>query len=972
MKTLHLCAVLATIAAGGTVYASEPTPKPTSASTAVPDKGHSVVRKTKFNLPVLTVRNRLNGKEKGSCHFLPLEISLSGSNEPLRISFSDDTPDGSGQTIRNSLWTAALTAAIQNESALRGVRISLDFKGGMDGPSAGAVMCLGIMTALNGRAFPDDFAMTGTILPDGTVGLVGGIPEKLDAVAKNPRIKRVAIPAFERFAQNADGDWVDLFELGRKLGLELHPVESIGDAYRYLHGETPANEAAVSALAVCREDPTFEKAAAGIFTKRAAALRMRISGLSSNELESVTSGWEWDYVNPENAERRFSEGAIFDALNLIQRADASLSAYLESWKFFDDFDESFISRTHGETKGPGWLSLFLQPKTQSASGKPMHEWPIELQLAYVDGFRSEISDLCERVLGWNSETTEESQEEDEPGETEEPWRGLAPETGSSDLAAQLLSLVEGARAEGTYRFMIRQTFDRNELEEALKNGERSIYQEIDYDRKKLFFLMRERFRRPSFTDVPLPVMNAGPETDAALELFRNAWTIIDRSIENEVVEGLAHNASVHTDVAREYLIAKDLDYAVYDAAKRWGKLFLLLWDEALMDGADFEYPTWTTANFLFNCAELFAEASAQQLALDNETANSSFTAFVTDRARETALRSMDACRKAGIPCFGSVLSFQNAERARAGRDGSATGILSNYWKATMTAKALLIAFKNGIGPAQGFSGYQEPKDEIDAKEAMAAMVGALFNAETGPFLDSLPDSMVEALSLCAATAAQTADDATWEAFQNVLKQGGALLIRQSGILAELITEDEPSPVFTKEMVETAILNWGERLLGISQAASRERIAGGHLPEVLRAAKRHLKNVSKRGSDIQIPAITAHRNADGTIDVSISEWEAPTTVQGLFDSTPDVFRRFDGKMVFADWIPTDPAAMKTESEAAVQEVFNEFGDQLLSVLQVLSETLKSAAHAENKEAFETVFNSLDLSAFVGGGEDDADK
>ncbi len=60
-----------------------------------------------------------------------------------------------------------------------------------------------------------------------------------------------------------------------------------------------------------------------------------------------------------------------------------------------------------------------------------------------------------------------------------------------------------------------------------------------------------------------------------------------------------------------------------------------------------------------------------------------------------ALLGMEACRKAGIPCFGPVLAFQRAERGRAERSETATQVLADYWKATMSAKALLMAFRSG-------------------------------------------------------------------------------------------------------------------------------------------------------------------------------------------------------------------------------------------------------------------------------------
>jgi hypothetical protein len=649
-------------------------------------------RKTSLKLPVLTVRQRSPGKWTGCCSFLPLEISMSDTRSPLRISMSDDAPSGSGTTIRNSLWTAALVAALQKESALQGVRISLDFKGGMDGPSAGAVMCLGIMTALDGREFPDDFAMTGSILPDGTVGLVGGVPEKLKAAAKNPKIKRVAIPALQRFARDASENWVDLLALGRELGLELFPVESIADAYCLMHREKISRPVVPAALLVVRESAALEANAAEVFRSRDRAVNKRIAGLSSNDLQKVSQEYGRASVDPREAERRFEEGAIFDALDLISLSDAHLTATLKSWEFYLDYLERFLSKMDEARK--------LSQK-QLCDMEGMREWPIEKQLAFVDGFRKEVSEFCEVALGWKG--VDDDKPGDKKTESEAPWSGIVPEAGVSDLDAQLPSLVEDAKAEGLYRYMVKQTFDRADLKKALQDGKRDIYAEIDHDRRKLFILMAAKYRIPSFQGVSIPTMNAGREVSSALELFRKAWVIADGMIESEVVDPLAKNASVHKDAVREHLTENNCRFAVYDVAKRWGKLLLSLYDDAINGGASFGYPSYTDSTLLFICADLFAEASAQMLSLDKETENASFVAFVTDRARTSALLGMEACRKAGIPCFGPVLAFQKAERSRAERSGTVTQVLADYWKATMSAKALLMAFKNGKGPKQGFA-----------------------------------------------------------------------------------------------------------------------------------------------------------------------------------------------------------------------------------------------------------------------------
>ena len=168
--------------------------------------------------------------------------------------------------------------------------------------------------------------------------------------------------------------------------------------------------------------------------------------------------------------------------------------------------------------------------------------------------------------------------------------------------------------------------------------------------------------------------------------------------------------------------------------------------------------------------------------------------------------------------------------------------------------------------------------------------------------------------------------------------------------------DDPPPI-PRETAETIVVNWGERLLGIARTATRDAVAAGNLADILQAPRGHLKNDAKRGTAIPLPHIVAHRNADRSVAVSIPEWEDQSTTQGLFDSTPDVFRRFDGKMVYADLLPSDPKTMKIESEAAAKAFFADYGEQLLPILQMSSETLKAASKAKDKEAFEAVFDSL---------------
>ncbi len=118
------------------------------------------------------------------------------------------------------------------------------------GPSAGAAMTVATIAALLGKEVRQDVVMTGMVNPDGTVGPVGGIPEKLEAAAKGGA-RVFLVPAGQRVVERTvpkqvkigplimttvEKEKVDLAELGKKLGVEVKEVSTIADAARYMIG----------------------------------------------------------------------------------------------------------------------------------------------------------------------------------------------------------------------------------------------------------------------------------------------------------------------------------------------------------------------------------------------------------------------------------------------------------------------------------------------------------------------------------------------------------------------------------------------------------------------------------------------------------------------------------------------------------------------------------------------------------------
>lgn len=155
----------------------------------------------------------------------------------FRVGFSEDEVAGTGDQWRAAGWNAATVATLLLGAPLKGVRVDFDVTGRIDGPSAGALMTVGLLALIRGDKIRKDVTMTGTINPDGTVGPVGGIPFKVDG-ARKAKAKRMLIPVGQRNATLDDGGTVDVFEVGRRRRVRVAEVGDIYEVYKAFTGKT--------------------------------------------------------------------------------------------------------------------------------------------------------------------------------------------------------------------------------------------------------------------------------------------------------------------------------------------------------------------------------------------------------------------------------------------------------------------------------------------------------------------------------------------------------------------------------------------------------------------------------------------------------------------------------------------------------------------------------------------------------------
>jgi predicted S18 family serine protease len=109
-----------------------------------------------------------------------------------------DTQPLMGLVFQDAANTAVFVAQNRTGVSLAGsdVIFSISAPGqvpAVDGPSAGALMTLLAISAIDGKPLREDVTLTGTIDKEGKVGAIGGIPEKAQA-AKDAGKSLILIP----------------------------------------------------------------------------------------------------------------------------------------------------------------------------------------------------------------------------------------------------------------------------------------------------------------------------------------------------------------------------------------------------------------------------------------------------------------------------------------------------------------------------------------------------------------------------------------------------------------------------------------------------------------------------------------------------------------------------------------------------------------------------------------------------------
>ena len=127
------------------------------------------------------------------------------------------------RAVTQAIHRAAEVGRLSTESWT--ITLTLPYPGvTMYGESLSAMVGLSVLALARGDPLPPDRVLTGTIMPDGHIGVVGGVPLKILAAHKR-HFRRVLIPEEQDVA---DGDWQTPFLM------QVSPVGNVRKAYQGL------------------------------------------------------------------------------------------------------------------------------------------------------------------------------------------------------------------------------------------------------------------------------------------------------------------------------------------------------------------------------------------------------------------------------------------------------------------------------------------------------------------------------------------------------------------------------------------------------------------------------------------------------------------------------------------------------------------------------------------------------------------
>ena len=621
-----------------------------------------------YTIPVLTVR--ADGRSvlpgSGKLQTCPFSFFETTNATPVRVSIMEDVPSGAGNSMRASVWLAVTTAALALNRDLSGETINFETSGYVDGPSAGGMLCLAVMSAIEGRTFPDDFAMTGTIMADGTVGAVGGVAEKIRAASK-AGVKRLCIPSSMRL--DVDDNYTDLLDLAKSLNIEIHQVTTITEAYQVLHRLPMRQLERVNPVEVCRLPPHVE-----------VVLKDRYRALVKEcpQDDSLLNGSLQRSVG-EYVAGLFGAAAIDIVNGLNELACTCRSVGFPNSQKYPALEHEI------PTNASSVVSKLL-------GGVPSRQDFVEELMALHQDLKEVEKSADDGVLEDETEMeVEPSKSADDVAGQKDDWFDDSVESPSE---AQFVGMSNNYIAFG--QVLHTRSADLTSRIDKIEDWDGLSAEDLNTIRSWLISKL-------NFLIVGALYQEGGENYGRLNDLYRSLLGSIPY---------IRPNASVRQVENLFYRTMKAMNLSIGEM--KLGDDFCALRYYSILGCAEHLHEQavkneQSLPPAIFSEVQVLAAACSLLMRYDRTVSDNAayFSAAVTT-ARENALVHIKECRKMGIPCVMPAMCFQMAESRRddrtSGDDQEKFDVLENYLAASLGSKALILCFA-GQKPELNPKGY---------------------------------------------------------------------------------------------------------------------------------------------------------------------------------------------------------------------------------------------------------------------------
>jgi uncharacterized protein len=216
----------------------------------------------------------------------PVKLATAANPDgAVRVGIYEEFAGGLGPQWRAGVWLSAFLASTTLGKDLTDYKFTAEAGGHVDGASASGLMAAGYLAALTGTPIDGKATMTGIINPDGTIGPVGGIPQKFRGAIEGGK-RRLGYPIGMRHAVDVDtGQTVDLVKLAKDAGVQAIEIGDIHAAYQLMTGKTLPRPVPVSEAAM-----ELEEAVVAAFEERYAAWQQLVTEEWERILELENAG----------------------------------------------------------------------------------------------------------------------------------------------------------------------------------------------------------------------------------------------------------------------------------------------------------------------------------------------------------------------------------------------------------------------------------------------------------------------------------------------------------------------------------------------------------------------------------------------------------------------------------------------------------------------------------------------------------